>query len=146
MERFQVPCSTNPSRQPQHLATASHSLYRDKFSNLVHLIEFFCCFQSASNATVERGFSTMKRIKTDWRSRLGEETLDQLLCISTDGPPPSKFDPNPAVEQFISTPRRPDTVPYGSRKLSHSENETELDTDCLSCCVTMYLLMVVLLS
>ena len=89
--------------------------YRVKFPSLVHLIEILVLFP-ISNATVEHGFSTMRRIKTDWRSRLGEETLDHLLRISTDGPPLSKFDPNPAVEQFFSTPRRPDAAPYGSRK------------------------------
>ena len=99
--------------------------YRVKFLNLVLLIEIL----PISNATVEHGFSTMRPIKTDWRSRLSEETLDYLLRISTNGPPLSKFNPNPAVEQFFSTLRRPDATPYGSRKRSHSVLETEMDTD-----------------
>ena len=91
-------------------------------------VEILLLFQ-ISNTTVERGFSTMRQIKTDWRSRLNEETLDHLLRISTDGPPLSKFDPNPAVEQFFSTPHRPDATPYGSQKRNHSVLETEMDTD-----------------
>ena len=96
--------------------------------HLIHLIEILLLFP-ISSATVECGFSTMRRIKTDWRSRLNEETLDHLLRISTDGLPLSEFDPNPAVELFFSTPRRPDATPYGSRKRSHSALERELDTD-----------------
>ena len=50
-----------------------------------------------SNAKVERGFSAMRRIKTDWRSSLGEDTLDSLMRISIDGPSLEHFDPKPAV-------------------------------------------------
>ena len=51
---------------------------------------------------VEHGFSAMKHIKSDWRNHLNEETLDNLLRISIDGPPLSGFDPQVAVEQFLS--------------------------------------------
>ena len=102
--------------------------YRGNFPNLAHLIEILLLFP-ISNATVERGFSTMRQMKTDWRSRLGEETLDHLLRISADGPTLSLFNPNPAVERFFTTPRRPETTLYGSRKRSHSVLESELDSD-----------------
>ena len=32
------------------------------------------------------GFSTLKCVKSDWRSRLGTETLDHLMRTSIDGP------------------------------------------------------------
>ena len=35
-----------------------------------------------STAVVERGFSTTKRIKTDWRSRLETDMLSKLMYIS----------------------------------------------------------------
>ena len=60
-----------------------------------------------SNAKVERGFSTMKRVKTDWRCSLGETVLDTIMRISIEGPELSKFDPQKAVESYFSTPRRP---------------------------------------
>jgi len=100
--------------------------YRSQFDNFAHLIEILLLFP-VSNATVERGFSAMKRIKTDWRSRLNEVTIDHLLRISIDGPAFSNFDPRPAMEKFFSTPRRPDAAPYGSRKRSHSALDTESD-------------------
>ena len=71
--------------------------YQDKFPNLRHLIEILQVFP-ISNTKVECGFSTMRQIKTDWRSRLAEETLDHLMRISIDGVPQSQFDPNPAVQ------------------------------------------------
>ena len=103
--------------------------YQEKFPNLAHLIEVLLVFP-ISNATVEHCFSTMRRIKTEWRLRLSEETLNHLMRISIDGPPLSEFDTYPAVQRFFSTPRRPGT-PYGSRKRNSSELETEheLDTD-----------------
>ena len=52
--------------------------YQDKFPNLRHLNEILQVFP-ISNTKVERGFSTMRQIKTDWRSRLAEETLDHLM-------------------------------------------------------------------
>lgn len=101
--------------------------YQVNFPNLAHLIEVLLLFP-ISNATVERGFSTMRRIKTDWRSRLNEETLDHLLRISTNGPPLSEFNLQTAVEQFLSSPRRPETIPYGTRK-RRLESDTDSDTD-----------------
>lgn len=98
--------------------------YHEKFPNLCHLIEIIHVFR-VSNAKVERGFSTMRRIKTDWRSRLAEETLDHLMRISIDGVPLSEFNPIPVVQQFFSKPRRTDTLPYGSSKRPHSQIEID---------------------
>ena len=70
--------------------------------NLATLVELLLVFP-VSNATVERGFSAMKRIKSDWRNRLNEETLDNLMRISIEGPPLSGFDPQVAVDFFCNT-------------------------------------------
>ncbi len=88
--------------------------YRSQFENFAHLIETLLLFP-VSNATVEHGFSAMKRIQTDWRSRLNEVTIDHLLRISIDGPAFSNFDPRPAMEKFFSTPRRPDCTVWFSQ-------------------------------
>jgi hypothetical protein len=42
---------------------------------------------SFSTACAERGFSTMDRIKTEFRNRLREDNLNSLLMISANGPP-----------------------------------------------------------
>ena len=44
-----------------------------------------------STADCERGFSTLKRIKTVPRNRLKTQTLDMLIRISSEGPEITKF-------------------------------------------------------
>ena len=48
-----------------------------------------------TNAKLERMFSRMKRVKSDWCSSLSRGRLDTLLRIREDGP--SIFDFNPAT-------------------------------------------------
>ena len=95
------------------------TVLESKYPNLVHLFELLLVFP-VSNAKVERGFSTMQRIKSDWRNRLGEDTLDHLMRISIEGPQLLSFDPHVAVKKFFSIPRRPEVQPYG-RKCQHEE-------------------------
>ena len=45
-----------------------------------------------ATADCERAFSAMNRIKTSPRNRLKTKTLEQLMFISIEGPPPDKFD------------------------------------------------------
>ena len=45
-----------------------------------------------SNGRVEQIFSTLKLVKTERCSCLGENSLDDLVRISVDGPPLSKWD------------------------------------------------------
>ena len=82
------------------------SHYQEKFPNLAPLMNILLVIP-VSNAKVERGFSAMHRIKSEWWSSLGEETLDALMRISINGPPLAQFDPKPAVQKFFSNPRRP---------------------------------------
>lgn len=48
-------------------------------------------FIPMSTAKCERVFSAMNRIKTDLRNRLKRSTLDCLIRISFEGPPPASF-------------------------------------------------------
>ena len=52
------------------------------------------------HAVCERGFSTMKRVKTDWRSCLKSQTLEKLMHISIDGVPLKDFDPLRAIQDW----------------------------------------------
>ena len=51
-----------------------------------------------SNGKLERVFSTLKNIKVDKRSSLGNETLDDLLTINTDKVNVNDFDPDHSIE------------------------------------------------
>ena len=53
-----------------------------------------------ANASCERAFSTMKRIKSDWRCRLGSEVLDILMRIKIADVRFRAFDPKPAVTRW----------------------------------------------
>lgn len=68
-----------------------------KWANILVLIELLFCLP-VSNGRVERMFSSLKLIKTDRRSCLGEDTLDDLMRISVDGPPLAQWTAKPAVE------------------------------------------------
>ena len=55
-----------------------------------------------STADCERGFSAVKRIKTDLRNRLKTHTLDCLVRISVEGPEVDHFDFDSAAMQWAS--------------------------------------------
>lgn len=55
-----------------------------------------------ATADCERGFSTLKRIKTSPRNRLKNETLKQLMMISIEGLPPDEFDFARAADKWGS--------------------------------------------
>ncbi|XP_038063196.1 E3 SUMO-protein ligase KIAA1586-like [Patiria miniata] len=62
----------------------------------------------ASNAIVERGFSAMNRVKSDYRNKLATDTLDELMRITLSGPREHIFDSSSAATCFLNRcSRRP---------------------------------------
>ena len=53
-----------------------------------------------STADCERGFSTLKRIKTDARNRLKTDTLDKLIRLSSEGPCMEQFNFDEAATRW----------------------------------------------
>ena len=51
-----------------------------------------------ANGRVERVFSHLKLIKTNRRSSMKEDTLDQLLRVNLEGPPLANWDPACAMQ------------------------------------------------
>ena len=119
----------------------------NKWSNILSLIELLFCIPVA-NGHVERIFSTLKHIKSEKRSSLSEDHLDDLLRISVDGPPLKKWDAGGAINLWWrekqrrqvndkrAAPKRkqkPDTA----ESLSESESKTELGLlDCWESFIT----------
>ena len=62
----------------------------------------------ASSAEAERGFSVMKRIKSDWRSRLKDDAVSILMMVKLASPDVKHFDPAPAVNVWLSKKRMPE--------------------------------------
>jgi len=74
----------------------------------------------------------MEILKTDKRSSLNEQSLDNLLCIRLEGPPPNQWDAKGAVQLWRNnktcrtdrSSRRPSSSAVISLD-SDSENEDE---------------------
>jgi len=89
--------------------------HAEKFPNMTHVIQILKLYP-VSNAKVERGFSALGRIKTDWRCRLKTSVLDSLLRIDLEGPSIECFDSSFLVKKFFSKRRHPNVEPYGPRQ------------------------------
>lgn len=68
-----------------------------KWENLLVLCEL-CFSLPFTNGSVERMFSTLKLVKTDRRTRLHQDTLNDLLEVRLEGPPLESFSPKHPVE------------------------------------------------
>ncbi|XP_049927681.1 uncharacterized protein LOC126407055 [Epinephelus moara] len=78
---------------------------RSSFPNLLLIVELILVLP-LSTASVERGFSAMKRTKTDWRSNLSVHTLTRLLFISREGPDMEHFNAMPVVRRWLKEAER----------------------------------------
>ena len=89
---------------------------RNDYVNIMTLIHLTSLYP-LSNASCERGFSVMKRIRSDWRCNLSTDTLDMLMRIDIEGPKlVQDFIPRPVVNRWwLSGQRRkrPTIAPYG---------------------------------
>lgn len=74
-----------------------NSVDANKRQNILTIVELLFCLP-LSNGRLERLFLQLKLIKSDRRSSLGEDRLDQLLRIALDAPPLSKWDASGAVQ------------------------------------------------
>ena len=59
-----------------------------------------------SSAEAERSFSTMKRVKTALRNRLGDEKMSNLCLLSAERDITKKLDINVLIDKFNKNPRR----------------------------------------
>ena len=123
-ERFRVPLE-GPSVDRERLPEEFHELlvhatqfislstmgYQAVWWRLFHApnaTEWYNCLTLArllltlpvSNGKLERIFSTLKVIKVDKRSLLGNDTLDDLLVLNTDLIPLKNFNPDPSITMW----------------------------------------------
>ena len=84
-----------------------------------------------STAVCERGFSALKRIKSDWRSM---EMLDSLMAVVLEGPTLQYYNPAGAMDKWWKQgqrTRRPDfgeNMAAAEADLAVSESELEFKT------------------
>ena len=73
----------------------------------------------AHSVECERGFSMMKKVKTDWRNKLNTDTLTSLVRVVMQTPDCKQFDPTSAIlfwQSNANRKRRPFQPKYGPRK------------------------------
>ena len=70
-----------------------------RFENVLHLVEIILVLPM-STAVCERGFSTLKRVKMDWRSNLAPSMLNMLMFMCIEGPDSSDYDAARAMERW----------------------------------------------
>ncbi|XP_069109046.1 zinc finger protein 862-like [Argopecten irradians] len=85
--------------------TSLEGTFGESFPNLFLLLNFLLT-QPGSSVEAERGFSCMKMVKSDWRSRLGEQNLSDLMMVTLELPEVGKFDPLPCVELWYGSGQR----------------------------------------
>lgn len=83
----------------------------------------------ASTADCERGFSVLKQVKSDWRSRLKGESLSDLLKTQLCSPDIKDFDPTKAISIWHADSlhrRKPEFVRKNiTKETSDSEEEIQ---------------------
>ena len=103
----------------------SHS---DQLPNVLGLIDLILTIP-ASTAECERGFSGMKRVKSDWRARLNTSTLSDLLLVLLEGPSIDDFEPLRACQLWADhCDRRPIKRSANRKKWTRKEKKATPDS------------------
>ena len=106
-----------------------HAPNASSWSNILQLVRLLFTLP-VSNGKLERVFSTLKLIKVDKRSSLGNELLDDLLVLNSDRVPLNSFNADHSISLWWSDKvRRPNQRPrkdYAAR-CSSSTNDISPD-------------------
>ena len=74
--------------------------FKSEYSKILQLIDMILTIPATSTAC-ERGFSQMKLIKSDTRTKLSEQAMSNNLVIKLHSAPIADFDPLPATEYWL---------------------------------------------
>ena len=87
-------------------------VYRDlikenarEMKNILVLVKLMATI-SPSTATCERGFSTMKREKTNLRTSLSDARLEDIIRISVNGVSFEEFEPSNALDKWLTSAKK----------------------------------------
>lgn len=70
--------------------------HSERFADILALVQIILLLP-VSTAECERGFSLMKRVKSDWRNRLRADTLTGLMAITLSEEEVDMFSPDDAI-------------------------------------------------
>ena len=74
--------------------------YKEDFADVLHLVEILLVLP-ISAAQCERAVSSQNWIKSSTRATLNVAVLEDLIRLSSEGPPVADFDPAPAVNRWF---------------------------------------------
>ena len=102
-------CYDHVYRHGAELHTTSWSTINRQFvditGDVLALIDLILTIP-ATSVEAERGFSVMKRVKTDYRNKLQNPAMNDLMRIILLSPSEAAFDPAPAIEQWYGALQR----------------------------------------
>ena len=93
--------------------------YKTDFADVLHLVELVLVLP-ISAAQCERAVSAQNRIKSSTRATLNVSVLEDLIRLSSEGPPVSEFDPTPAVNRWFERDRSKGERPRRPHLLNNS--------------------------
>ncbi|KAG7165784.1 hypothetical protein Hamer_G029768, partial [Homarus americanus] len=76
--------------------------YGERCASFLHLVDLLLSIP-ASSADTERGFSEVKLVKTDWRIRLTDDHLMDLVAVQLQTESVDNFNPDKAIARFLTT-------------------------------------------
>ena len=105
-----VSARVNGIRGADHMRNLWAQLFNDAqlqqtYGNILMLVEISLVV-ALSSSVCERGFSTIKRVKSDWRAGLTTEMLDNLLMICIEGPDFEAYDAARAFNRWFNGGQR----------------------------------------
>ena len=97
---------------------------QDTCPNVLQLMDLLLSLP-ASSADCERGFSLTKVIKSDWRSRLRDTMVTDLMTVQLHSPEIGDFDPASSILRWKGTCKR-----RLSQNISDSNSDDEMESEC----------------
>ncbi|KAG7167732.1 hypothetical protein Hamer_G010118 [Homarus americanus] len=76
--------------------------YGERCASFLHLVDLLLSIP-ASSADVERGFSQVKLVKTDWCSRLTDDHMADRIVVHLQTESVGNFNPDKAIARFLTT-------------------------------------------
>lgn len=95
---FQILCNNTNSETVYQKLEQAQSV-RSTFPNIITLLEIYLTI-SLSNASAERSFSTLKRIKNYLRSTMGQTRLDALSLLYIENKNMDNIDSDAIIKDF----------------------------------------------
>ena len=104
-----------------------NSVYLHKYPNILTLIDLVLSLP-ASSAEAGRGFSQMKRIRSQMHAKVKADNMTDLLIIQLNSPDINSFDPRKAIHLWNTrTPSSTEDTRPNSDCSSNSESLSESD-------------------